>query len=244
MDSSKLINITCHSQQGEEREINRDFINIFEFNSGILIYLIDISTNSKLDGIDFTAKINTLIKSKISLKSLVDGKEFGSSFHEIVSELKTQFTVGVASLLIAYIPYESNLIWGYTIGDARMGFMAEGDVTWETPVHTGANPFGEIFTETMKSSPHRHILTRSLNMRKKYQPEFFQFSLINKNLIILGSDGFWAELTNENQHSFLAGNDIASRDDCSVAIIDIPETKRGVTMALQSEQTKYFDLTI
>ena len=81
-------------------------------------------------------------------------------------------------------------------------------------------------------------------MRKKYQPEFFQFSLINKNLIILGSDGFWAELTNENQHSFLAGNDIASRDDCSVAIIDIPETKRGVTMALQSEQTKYFDLTI
>lgn len=216
--SSSVANITCYSQQGKGRESNRDFVGVFELEQGVLVYLLDVATSSSLDCTSFVEKLNQLLSDQLSQEIVLKNNIFIEVFQQIIIELKQSFKSGVASLITCFISYESEQVWGYIAGDSRLGALNE-NISWLSPVHTGANVFGEDFTDAMRLQPERHILTRSLNMRKRYAPEFFQLNITKDQSIVIGSDGFWAELTPEQQLHILSGQQIDTEDDSSVVVI-------------------------
>lgn len=216
--NSIVANIRCYSQQGRARQSNRDFVGVFELKRGLLVYLLDISTSSALNGINFVERLNCLLSERLTQYVVTDNNRFLEVFKQIILDLQQTFKSGSASLITCFISYESNTIWGYTAGDPRLGVMDE-QITWVSPVHTGANPFDKSFTDNMKLLPERHILTRSVNMQKKYNPEFFQLELSKEQSLVIGTDGFWAELTPVQQQQVLTGQYVPTEDDCSIFTI-------------------------
>lgn len=238
-----VLDIDCYSQQGFARDSNRDFIGVFEFDSGVLMYLLDFSTRSSLNCGSFVEQLNDLISEYITHEIVANYKLFFKVFQKIIVDIKKSFKSGTASLIISFIEYGADSVWGYTVGDSRIGIMDE-EISWISAVHTGANPFGESFTDAMKLNPDRHLLTRSLNMRKEYRPDFFQFDVAHNNRFIIASDGFWAELTSELQLNLLAKQQVQTEDDSTFIFIKDLISTTKVNYSVSCENCNYFDLTI
>lgn len=242
MMDSIVMDIDCYSQKGAVRASNRDFIGLFEFDNGVLIYLLDVSTSSSLSCASFIEKLNSFISERITHELVADSETFLKGFQQVIVDLQQSFKSGVASLITSFISYDSKSVWGYTVGDSRIGIM-DDKISWISPVHTGANPFGESFTEAMKLIPERHILTRSLNMRKKYKPVFFQFDVAAEQSLLIASDGFWAELTSELQFNLLARQQVQTEDDSTVISINDFIGSASLSYSATSENCSYYDLT-
>lgn len=240
--NSKVMDVDCYSQKGSARESNRDFIGLFEFDNGVLVYLLDVSTSSSLNCASFIEQLNGFISERITHELVADSGLFLEVFQQIIVDLQQLFKSGVASLITSFISYKSKNVWGYTVGDSRIGIM-DDKISWVSPVHTGANPFGESFTDAMKLLPERHILTRSLNMCKKYQPVFFQFDVAEGQSLVIASDGFWAELTSKVQFNLLARQQVQTEDDSTVVSINDFIGTVSLNYSSSSENCNYFNLT-
>ncbi|MGO2074799.1 hypothetical protein ACT3S9_08305 [Pseudoalteromonas sp. AOP31-A2-14] len=239
---SRVMDIDCYSQQGSARETNRDFVGLFELDCGVLVYLLDVSTSSSLNCASFVEQLNGLILERVTNESVAEPSLFLEVFQQVIIELQQSFKSGVASLITCFVSYESGNVWGYTVGDSRIGTVRD-EIIWLSPVHTGANPFGESFIDSMKLLPERHILTRSLNMRKKYNPELFQFNIAKEQSLVVASDGFWAELTSELQLSLLAKQQVQTEDDSSVIAIKDFIGAANLNCTVLSGNCNYFNLT-
>jgi serine/threonine protein phosphatase PrpC len=243
MANDSILEIDCISRKGKTRQSNKDFISIFEFNEGVLVSLVDISTSSQVNSIAFVDSVNGMVCKKINQITLNENSLFNSTFKQIVCELKQEFKIGSASLINTFIPFQATKIWGNTIGDARLGKIGAGEIDWLTPVHTGANPFGENFVDEMKDLPERHLLTRSLNMRREYKPDYFEVNVSDNVPLIIASDGFWAELTIEQQSAILAHQMTSTDDDCSTIKISNLSNSKGFKYTMNSPNCSYFNLT-
>tara|TARA_B100002049_G_scaffold235944_1_gene221464 strand:- start:1053 stop:1784 length:732 start_codon:yes stop_codon:yes gene_type:complete len=240
--SNIMMGIDCYSKKGTAREYNRDFIGLFEFDTGVLAYLLDVSSSSSLDCIGFVELFNNLLSERIEPEIVADYDLFLKALEQIIIDMQHSFKSGVASLIVSFIAYKSDNVWGYTVGDSRIGIMKD-EIVWVSPVHTGANPLGESFTDEMKLQPERHILTRSLNMRKKYNPEFFQFKVTEDQSLVIASDGFWAELAPELQLNLLAKQQVQSEDDSSVITIKDFIYATKLNYSVSSENCSYVNLS-
>jgi len=236
------MDIDCYSQQGTARDTNRDFVGLFELDSGVLVYLLDVSTSSSLSCASFVEQLNGLISERLTNEIVADPSLFLDVLQQVIIDLQQSFKSGVASLITCFISYESDIVWGYTAGDSRIGTVGD-EIIWRSPVHTGANPFGESFTDSMKLIPERHILTRCLNMRKKCNFEFFQFNVAKEQSLVIASDGFWAELTSELQLSFLTKQQVKTEDDSSFIGIKDFIGAANLNCTVSSENCNYFNLT-
>ena len=80
----------------------------------------------------------------------------------------------------------------------------------------------------MYALPERHIVTRSLKATRYRPAEFIDLSLSETDVVVIASDGFWAELDVEKQMQFFAGTNPNSKDDCSylcISATDVFPTK-------------------
>ncbi|MEI5617534.1 hypothetical protein WB403_51470, partial [Streptomyces brasiliscabiei] len=80
--------------------------------------------------------------------------------------------------------------------------------------------------------PERHILTKSLNLRRKFAPETFELDTSTDDVLILATDGFWMELNKAQQQKFINEPNVCFPDkylvdDTSVLLItwSAPEQK-------------------
>ena len=230
----------CHSQQGENNASNGDYTSVFDFDEGVLILLVDIATASPLDEAEFISSLRKLVQQLVSTETMRSPDLFLGTFQQIVAELKMTFKIGCASLITAYVSKTSTSVWGYNIGDARVGKLVQDNITWLTNVHTGANPLGEFFTEEMKSRPQRHLLTRSLNMQRPFNPDYFEIDVSDKDSLVIASDGFWAELSAHQQHLLLSQRKVATNDDCSFLKISMPFNPKKFCTTSQTKNAVYF----
>jgi serine/threonine protein phosphatase PrpC len=183
-----------------------------------------------------------LISGRLTNENVAEPSLFLEVFQQVIIDLQQSFKSGVASLITCFISYESDNVWGYTVGDSRIGTVGD-EIVWLSPVHTGANPLGESFTDSMKLIPERHILTRCLNMRKKCNPEFFQINVAKEQSLVIASDGFWAELTSELQLISLTKQQVQAEDDSSFIVIKDFIGAANLNCTAFSENCNYFDLT-
>ena len=66
------MDIDCYSQQGTARDTNRDFVGLFELDSGVLVYLLDVSTSSSLNCASFVEQLNGLISERLTNEIVAD----------------------------------------------------------------------------------------------------------------------------------------------------------------------------
>jgi serine/threonine protein phosphatase PrpC len=240
MSDNASVSFLCHSQQGINNASNGDYISAFEYEEGVLILLIDIATASPLDEVKFVGSLNKLVQQSVTTETIKSSDIFLSTFEQIVAALKEVFKIGCASLITAYVSKNSTSVWGYTIGDTRIGKLGGDDIAWLTNVHTGANPLGEFFTEEMKSAPERHLLTRSLNMQRPFNPDYYKIDLSDKQSLVIASDGFWADLSVHQQQLLLSQRRVATNDDCSFVKISKPFNQIKFCTTSQTKNAVYF----
>jgi serine/threonine protein phosphatase PrpC len=244
MNDNLELKIECYSLQGQKRTTNQDYTTIYEYPDGVLVSLVDIATAVPFEDCEFVSNLNKEITQSISQESLNDKNVFLSQLRQIVEQLKKVYKKGCASFIIVYIPYNAEQVWGLTVGDARLGILTNQSVEWVTPVHTGANPLGEIFTEQMKFLPERNLLTKSLTMRKAFKPDLFEIDISEDTQLIIASDGFWAELPAGTQSTFFSRGGYTTDDDCSAIMISKIQHATTLAYKLNSDNCSYFDVTV
>lgn len=186
---------------------------MFRFKDLLLLAMFDISTSRPLP------KDMLLTTFKASVDDAIARSELSTSPGSLLNmlqcfagKLNEQLRGGCVSITVAFI--DSQRVWGYCAGDVRMGCMREGALNWLTPVHTAANVFAP-FTDELKFSPPRHILTRCLKLHRTFEPEYFQFDLPNDSQIVCATDGFWCDPHWGNTQSLVSEPSHRPIDDCT-----------------------------
>ena len=135
-------------------------------------------------------------------------------------DLRRQHPADSASYIIAIQDND----WSVTTlhaGDCRLGRITQsGSIQWLTKVHTLANAILDIADHELRSHPNRHQVSRSFRGRRFMCPECNVFDLQHSDRgLLLASDGFWANLSEDEQLMGLQGvtaNDAVFDDDVSV----------------------------
>lgn len=126
----------------------------------------------------------------------------------------TCYLVGVAAHGKLTLAYE---------GDCSCGVVAPAiTIEWITPPHCKANWRRDRSHRELAQDPARNRITRCLKVNCLPDPDFVFHPLSVGERLVFVTDGFWAELTEEQQRSLLAVPDsdfVAVEDD--VTWIDV-----------------------
>lgn len=256
------------TQQGLERTDNKDCFSIIDTEFGTWIFVIDVSTSSSATAElaenfsdHFHAHLQNLLKSKddhssenTSQEKLFHDNYFEEEEHrkQVIQQAfdatKKALKIGVASFLSLYRSEHSNRIFGFCAGDCRLGVLNNKSIQWLSPVHTGANPLGNEFEHSMALLPERHILTRSLNLRRKFEPETFELEVSSDDIFVIATDGFWMELNEVKQQTFINEpdeclGDESLIDDTSVLLVTWSELEQEFTTKFECNLLSEFKTT-
>lgn len=186
---------------------------MFRFKALLLLAMFDISTSRPIP------KDMLLTTFKAAVDDALAGSELTTTPGSLLNmlqyfagKLNEQLRGGCASITVAFI--DAQRVWGYCAGDVRMGYVRENALNWLSPVHTAANVFAP-FTDELKSSPSRHILTRCLKLHRTFEPEYFQFDLCGDSPIVCATDGFWCDPHWGNPKSLISKPSQRPIDDCT-----------------------------
>jgi len=135
--------------------------------------------------------------------------------------LTMDFRTASASYVLIYIEATCRAL-ALHAGDCLVGRREEdGRIVWLVEPHTLANPLLPVPIERLAKDEARHRLTRSFRSRRFTAPDLNSFELDNR-LLLVATDGFWAELEAPKQVAFIEGPAGAleqGRDDCGVLSI-------------------------
>lgn len=206
------------SQKGVSRTENKDYFSILHTEVGTWVIVFDIATSSSATT-ELAKYCITYIHKQLKHKNIDDAGVRKQIVQAAFKATKQKFRVGKASFLSVFYSLESEKIYGMSAGDCRIGKLNTDSIEWLSPVHTGANPLGKRFEDEMRFMEDRHILTRSFNLRRDFDPEEFELLFLPHDILVLATDGFWLELDDAEQCSFIGEKGYASVDDTSVLLI-------------------------
>ena len=202
------------STKGTKRIENRDYVGLLINKKYTICIIVDVSTQS-IPGTEFARYfINSVIGSIQQLETITP-ESVTQILKEFQQGLRSNYLHISASYLCFFWCSETNLAWSLILGDCRLGLLQSNSIDWVTPVHTGANPYGDTFTDKMKGLPERHIVTRSLHARGSTSPELVALLINPQKTVIIASDGYWAEISLRKQFNILSGQKIDTEDDCT-----------------------------
>lgn len=99
-------------------------------------------------------------------------------------------------------------------GDCLLGrHQGSGPVHWLIRPHTLANTAGEMRIDEIAMTHVRHRLTRNFRAREFISPEVNEIKAELGSSFIAATDGFWAELTAEEQTVFMEGRYVPMADE-------------------------------
>jgi len=136
---------------------------------------------------------------------------------EIHREIRLTYFADSASYLVAIPNPEGQLII-FHAGDCLLGrVIKDTKIQWLTEPHTLVNATKSVPHDDLAQDPDRNILTRSFRGWKFIEPEFNCIFTTPAEKIIIASDGFWADLSRENQLALIteSSEPIDPRDDTS-----------------------------
>lgn len=216
---NKSPNYYWHSQQGSLTADNRDFCGITEITGASICTLVDGSTSSPKGGELAKNLVQNLQRKFMKLDNVPSSVTVLDFLKCAQIDLRKQFPADSASYIIA-IQDNDRSVTTIHAGDCRLGRITQsGTIQWLTKVHTLANAIHDISDHELRSHPNRHQVSRSFRGSKFMSPECNVFDLQHSDSgLLLASDGFWANLSEDEQIKILQGataND-ALLDDVSV----------------------------
>jgi serine/threonine protein phosphatase PrpC len=121
----------------------------------------------------------------------------------IHQSLSREFPMDGASYVIACLA-DTRRVLILHAGDCLLGSQAGcGPVQWIIRPHTLANAGNEMSVDAIALSHARHRLTRSFRAREFMRPDVAEIRPDPNGSLIAATDGFWAELTADEQVMFL-----------------------------------------
>lgn len=195
-----------YSKQGSLTPDNRDFCGIAEAYRTTLCILVDGATSSPKGGELARALVCHLLESFVRLVQPPSSDNMIDLLVLAHTDLRRLYPADSASYIIA-LGGSNHFVTTLHAGDCRLGRITRhGTIQWQTAVHSLATAIHDLKDHELSSDPNRHQLTRAFKGRRFQPPECnisdFQDS---DSSLLLASDGFWADLPEDEQLNVLRG---------------------------------------
>lgn len=219
------VEVNWRSKQGTLTADNRDCCGVGLRDDAILCIVLDGSTSGLKSG-----EFGRLVARGL-VDWFIDAEEataaaVNNQLRYLHANLSPRFWGASASFVIALIEREGR-VWLLHAGDCLAGSMGtQNQIDWATQPHTLANVLENKSSKEIAASPVRNRLTRSFRSKEFMLPESAELKLRSDRLLVLATDGFWAELDPQCHAEFLAEGSFSEskyRDDCSALSIQFIE---------------------
>ena len=236
------IQISWHSRQGTRTDTNQDCCGVGVRPDEVLCVVLDGSSAGPQSG-----ELVRLIAGDLTdWFTLAKG---GITADDVVNQLREIHKVrspglhwASASYLVALIRQDKPSVILHA-GDCLIGsHEAKAPIEWLIKPHTLANAIDDVSIGKIASSPLRNKLTRSFRAKEFIIPDIATIPDADDGVLVVATDGFWAELTSDEQHRFLEGEVAQAKhktDDCSVLKIRILESTAETHVSTVAHQNLY-----
>lgn len=230
------------TKQGKRSDDNWDFCGIGLRSDASLCIVLDGSTSGANSG-ELARQIATnLIDWFVKVTGPRTADAIIDHMRETHKTLTPTFRSDSASYVIILMETEKPILVLHA-GDCLAGLHQRGfPVCWQTQPHTLANAIENLPIADIVQSPLRNRLTRSFRMREFMRPEVCSINLEGDDSIVVGTDGFWADLDSNDQIQFLDGEDLKKKvgqDDCSALKITTLAAPQGSKVSGQTSENIY-----
>jgi len=218
------IAISWRSQIGTRTDDNRDYGGVGLRGDEALCIVLDGSTKGPNSGALARQITRALIDWYVSTDQEITAETLTAKMRGIHAALCKAHPRDSASYMIVHVPSPHTILVMHA-GDCLLGQVEkDGGITWMCQPHTLANIVGPIPVPELARLAVRHRLTRSFRPREFMPPDVTQMNIQKDSLLVLGTDGFWADLSAREQNHFLDGESVsmaAEGDDRSALCIRI-----------------------
>ncbi|PLW81433.1 hypothetical protein CWI75_15495 [Kineobactrum sediminis] len=195
-----------HSAPGSLTEENRDHCGIAERTDAWLAIVIDGSTTGPHGGELARELACRLVDGFFASGPPVTEQQICDFMRKAHEDLRRQYPADSASYFIA-VQSEQNRVMTFHAGDCRIGKVTQDNaIEWLSVAHTLANATAPLSDTALSVHPGRHLLTRSFRSRHFERPECDQCSLLPGEMLVIATDGFWAEMDATKQADLIEGN--------------------------------------
>jgi serine/threonine protein phosphatase PrpC len=212
-----VVAVTWISQAGTKTKDNRDCAGVGLRRDGALCIVLDGSTSGPGSG-DLARKISrALVDWYVGAEGQITSETLIARIRAIHGELAKEHRRDSASYMIAHCRETEDVLVLHA-GDCLLGrYDEKAGTDWVTRPHTLANVDGEVKIQDIVGVPARQRLTRGFRAREFMVPDVMEMEFDTE--LVMATDGFWAELSGEDQHVLLGGGAVAlaaQGDDRSV----------------------------
>ena len=203
---------------------NKDFAGVAVRTDAILLMVLD-GLSSSVNSSSYVRKIATSLTDWfVSTEESINEDVLIRKLRETHSCVCAQFKKEAASYVLAIYRKRSSLLVLHT-GDCLLGFQKTQDISWCIRPHTLANAVEDLAIEQIIASPLRNRLTQCFKVGEFTVPEVTRIESLEKQTIILATDGFWADFSPQQKNSVLSNETELSKykpqDDCSILTIKV-----------------------
>jgi serine/threonine protein phosphatase PrpC len=220
------------SFKGTLTKDNRDYCGIAECQNVGLYIVVDGATCGPRGGELAQCLTRRIVDSFCSFGEEITNTHICNFLREIHRELHREFCADTASYFIVAQKNDGTVLTSYA-GDCRLGTIVENKgIEWLSQPHTLANAIKGLKDTELAAHPSRHLLTRSFGRRFE-MPQQDQFPDLPNGSLIIATDGFWADLSEDEQKMFLEDSSAfgeGGRDDRSCLMLQ----KRSPTAIVES----------
>ena len=206
-----------YSSSGSDTSDNWDYCGITEGIHSNLIIVADGTTSSPNGGELAKTLICSLMAKFQKTTNPPTKTNILRWLKEIHKEIRLTYFADSASYLVAIPNPEGQLII-FHAGDCLLGrVIKDTKIQWLIEPHTLVNATKSVPHDDLAHDPDRNILTRSFRGWKFIEPEFNCIFTTPAEKIIIASDGFWADLSRQDQLALIteSSEPIDPRDDIS-----------------------------
>jgi serine/threonine protein phosphatase PrpC len=170
------------------------------------------------------------------MDGLLSDESIGNYFLECIQQVnKKIFTLakenpdlaGMATTIVILYLYENNAYFT-NVGDSRAYIIRSGELIQVTEDHTYVNELlrnGSITEEEAAVHPRKNMITRALGGEEKIHPDYYKYTVLEDDIIILCSDGLYGEINPEDiLHMAAEAEDM---DQLSTSLVDLANANGG-----------------
>lgn len=229
--------IRWHCQQGTRTADNRDHAGIGIRCGSFLAVVLDGSTRGATSGL-FAQEIGRRLVDWFVTGADATAETLTDQLRLAHAALARDFVGDSASYALVCAEATGPALLLHA-GDCVAGRVdANRETTWLVQPHTLANAIGPVDLDILAKDPARHFLTRSFRSKRLTPPDQ-SVIVIDDGPLVIGTDGFWAEMDVDAQLAFLSGqrpsgND--ERDDRGALTITRRDAHDGIVVIASGDQ--------
>ena len=217
------------SDVGKKRTVNEDRAEVTKHSEQVALAVIADGMGGHNAG--DVASSMLVHKLMDSFKSIVSNPDFSDReyrkewLHEAVLKINQEIYQvafndpaykGMGTTLDAALLYHGTCLICH-VGDSRVYLFSNGELKQVTRDHSYVNALvesGEISEEQAEKHPQKNLILKAIGSEKTITPDFFEFTIEEKSILLLCSDGLTNKLSGKEIQSVIeSSNDLESAGD-------------------------------